>query len=416
MLAAEQFTGEKMSEPYLACVGCGHEYPMDVVNARCHRCDEPLEVKFDLGSVPRNWFQTRRSGFFGLRYAPFYSYLKTNPALCLGEGQTALLNSVFATQKIGLKVLFFKNETQNPTWTFKDRGTACSIQNAVALGFKRFGTLSSGNMGASVAAYGGRAGMDTFIMLKDNVPLEKIEALTIYGAKAFQVHGDYRQLYQKLLKIGSDHNIYFSLSDDPMRVEGYKSLAFELFEQMQGQLPDYLAVPLGSGGLCRGIFKGFEELRDTGMAANTPKFIGVQPEGNSPTVDAFEKGRERIEPFQNSLTLDHVLENPYPPSGNQVLRKLTASGGILLKVDNEAILNAMLLLSREGIFAQPASATSLAGLIQAVKRELIPADSRAVVVVTGSGLKYPPVLKEFNFSPLSVELDQLPQALAAAMQ
>jgi len=200
---------------------------MSVVNTRCHSCDEPLEIKFDLGSVPRNWFQTQRSGFFGLRYEPFYSYLKTNPALCLGEGQTSLLSSVLVTQKIGLKELFFKNETQNPTWTFKDRGTACSVQNASALGYKRFGTLSSGNMGASVAAYGGRAGMDTFIMLKDTVPREKIEA---------------------------------------------------------------------------------------------------------------------------------------------------------------------------------------------VKRKLIPADSRVVVVVTGSGLKYPPVLKEFNFSPVSVELDQLPQALAAVMQ
>jgi threonine synthase len=338
-----------------------------------------------------------------------------NPALSLGEGQTSLLSSVFVTQKIGLKELFFKNETQNPTWTFKDRGTACSVQNAFGLGYKRLGTLSSGNMGASVAAFGSRAGLDTFIMLKDNVPLEKIEALTIYGARAFKVYGDYRQLYQKLLKIAKDHHIYFSLSDDPLRVEGYKSLAFELFEQMEGRLPDYLAVPLGSGGLCRGILKGFEELRDTGITAETPKFIGVQAEGNSPTVDAFEKGRDRIEQFQNSLTLDHVLENPYPPSGNQVLRKLRTNNGILLKVNNEAILDAMLLLSQEGIFAQPASATSLAGLIQAVKRNLIPADSRAVVVVTGSGLKYPPVLKEFNFLPVSVELDQLPQALAAAM-
>jgi threonine synthase len=405
-----------MNEPYLECVGCGHEYPMSMVNTRCHDCDEPLEVKFDLASVPRNWFQTQRSGFFGLRYAPFYSYLKMNPTLCLGEGQTSILESNFATQKAGLKELFFKNETQNPTWTFKDRGTACSVQNAFALGYQRLGTLSSGNMGASVAAYGSRAGMDTFIMLKENVPREKIEALAIYGATAFKVSGDYRQLYQKLLEVGSDHRIYFSLSDDPLRVEGYKSLAFELFEQMEGRLPDYLAVPLGSGGLCRGILKGFEELRDTGIAAHTPKFIGVQAEGNSPTVDAFEKGRERIEQFQNSLTLDHVLENPYPPSGNQVLRKLRANNGILLKVDNEAVLDAMLLLSREGIFAQPASATSLAGLIQAVKRKLIPADSRAVVVVTGTGLKYPPVLKEFNFSPVSVDLDHLPQALGDAMQ
>jgi threonine synthase len=405
-----------MSEHYLECVGCGRDYPTSTVNARCHQCDEPLEVRFDLGSVPHNWFQTQRTGFFSRRYTPFYPYLEPNPLFSLGEGQTSLLRSVFTAEKLGLQELFFKNETQNPTWTFKDRGTACSVQNAFALGYRRFGTLSSGNMGASVAAYGSRADMDTFIMLKDNVPQEKIDALTIYGARAFKVYGDYGELYARLLEIGNQHQIYFSLSDDPLRVEGYKSLAFELLEQMDGQLPDFLAVPLGSGGLCRGILKGFEELRDSGITMQLPGFIGVQAVGNSPTVDAFEKGADRIERFQNSLTLDHVLENPYPPSGNQVLRKLRATNGLLLKVDNEAILRAMRLLSQEGIFAQPASATALAGLMQAVNKKMIPAGSRVVVVVTGSGLKYPPVLKDFNFSPVSVELDQLPQALEAALK
>jgi threonine synthase len=278
-------------------------------------------VKFDPGKVAKDWFKVHQADFFAERYAPFYSYLKTNPSLSLGEGQTSLLPSAHLKEKIGITDLWFKNETQNPTWTFKDRGTACSIQNALALGYERFGTLSSGNMGASVAAYGGRAGMQTFIMLKDNIAREKIEALSVYGAQAFKVYGDYGKLYNRLLEIGKDYDIYFSLSDDPLRVEGYKTLAFELFEQMQGQLPDYLAVPLGSGGLCRGILKGFEELRAADFTATIPKFIGVQAQGNSPTVDAFENGRERIEPFENSLTLDHVLENPYPP----VLKELDLS-------------------------------------------------------------------------------------------
>ena len=404
-----------MSEPYLECVGCGRDYPIRTVNTRCE-CDEPLEVKFNLGSVPRNWFQTQRSGFFAGRYAPFYPYLDPDPSFSLGEGQTSLLRSVFLVEKLGLKELFFKNETQNPTWTFKDRGTACSVQNAFALGYGRFGTLSSGNMGASVAAYGSRAGMDTFIMLKDNVPREKIDALTIYGAKAFQVYGDYGELYTRLLEFGNHLHIYFSLSDDPLRIEGYKSLAFELLEQTDGQLPDFLAVPLGSGGLCRGILKGFEELRDSGIILQVPRFVGVQAAGNSPIVDAFEKGADHIERFRNSSTLDHVLENPYPPSGNQVLRKLKANNGLLLKVNNESILTAMRVLSQEGIFAQPASATALAGLIKAVNNKMILPGSRVVVVVTGSGLKYPPILKEFDLSPVSVKLDQLPQALETVLK
>ena len=404
-----------MSKYHLECSNCSMDYPMSTVNARCHQCDEPLEVRLNLRSVPKNWFQTKRNGLFALRYAPFYPYLDPNPLFSLGEGQTSLLRSVFTVEKLGLKELYFKNETQNPTWTFKDRGTACSIQNAFALGYRRFGTLSSGNMGASVAAYGSRAGMDTFIMLKDNVPREKIDALTIYGAKAFKVYGDYVELYTRLLEIGNHHQIYFNLTDDPLRIEGYKSLAFELLDQLEGKLPDFLAVPLGSGGLCRGILKGFEELRDAGITSQIPAFIGVQAAGNSPIVDAFENGNDRVERFKNSLTLDHVLENPYPPSGNQVLRKLKLNHGTLLKVNNESILNAMRLLSQEGILAQPASATALAGLILAVDNKVIPDHSRAVVVVTGSGLKYPPVLREFGASSVSVDLDQLPQALESAL-
>jgi len=404
-----------MSEPYLECVDCGRDYPMRTVNARCRQCDEPLEVRFNPGAVSRDQFQTQRSGFFARRYAPYYPYLDPNPLFSLGEGQTTLLRSVITAEILGLAELYFKNETQNPTWTFKDRGTACSVQNAFALGYRRFGTLSSGNMGASVAAYGSRAGMETFIMLKDNVPQEKIDALTIYGARAFKVYGDYAKLYSALLEIGNRHRIYFSLSDDPLRIEGYKSLAFELLEQMDGHLPDFLVVPLGSGGLCRGILKGFEELRDSGVASQIPGIIGVQATGNSPTVDAFEQGADWIEPFENSLTLDHVLENPYPPSGNQVLRKLRANNGLLLKVANESILKAMRLLSQEGIFAQPASATALAGLMQAVHKKMIPAGCRVVVAVTGSGLKYPPILKKFDNRPVSVQLDQLAQAIEDVM-
>ena len=399
-----------MTEPYMECVGCGRDYPMSIVNSRCRGCDEPLEVRFN-PDVPPDGFQSQRYGLFAGRYAPFYPYLKPNPLYSLGEGRTNLLRSVHTAEKLGLEALLLKNETRNPTWTFKDRGTACSVQNARALGYRRFGTLSSGNMGASVAAYGSRAGMDTFIMLKDNVPREKIDALTIYGARAFQVYGDYGELYTRLLEIGNRHEIYFSLSDDPMRVEGYKSIAFELFEQMNGQLPDFLAVPLGSGGLCRGILKGFEELKQSGIISAMPRIVGTQAAGNSPTVDAFEKSADRIERFHNSLTLDHVLENPYPPSGNQVLRKLRAYKGILLKVNDEEILKAMQLLARDGLFAQPASATALAGLARAVEHKLISAGSRAVVVVTGSGLKYPPVLKNFDNSPISVDLDELPRTI-----
>jgi len=400
-----------MRQSKLECVKCGRNFPLEHVNARCQDCDEPLEVRYDLNSIPRDWFKKPREGAFFERYAPFYSYLKTNPALSLGEGGTSLIRSNRIKEKVGLKELLFKNETQNPSWTFKDRGTALSLQNAFSLGYRRIGTLSSGNMGASVAAYGSRAGMDTFILLKANVPQEKIDALTVYGAKAIQVSGNYGDVYNRTSEIGNLFDIYFSISDEPMRVEGYKSLAFEIYEQMECYPPDYVAVPVGSGGLCRGVLKGFEELHEVGFIDRVPTFIGVQTHGCSPTVDAFEKGKDRIEPFEDPLTLDHDLENPNPPSGNQVIRKIRSNGGVLLKVSNEEILDAELPLAKEGIFAQPASATALAGVIRCMGNDPVPRDARVVTVVTGSGLKYPPVVEEFELSSISTSLDRLADTL-----
>jgi len=391
----------------LECVKCRGNFPLDLVNARCPDCDEPLEVRYDLGSIPRDWFNTPRKGSLFEKYAPFYSYLRSDAALSLGEGQTSLIRSNRIGEKIGIKELLFKNETQNPTWTFKDRGTALSLQNAVSLGYRRIGTLSSGNMGASVAAFGSRAGMDTFILLKANVSREKIDALAVYGVKAIRVSGNYGDVYNRTSEMGKQFHIYFTISDEPMRIEGYKSLAFEVFEQMECRPPDYVAVPVGSGGLCRGVLKGFEELHEVGFIDRVPTFIGVQTQGCSPTVDAYERGKDRIEPFKDPLTLDHVLENPYPPSGNQVIRRIRSNGGILLKVSNEEILDAQLLLAKEGIFAQPASATALAGVVRCVEKGLIPRDARVVTVVTGSGLKYPSVLKEFDYCPISTSLDGL---------
>lgn len=403
-----------MSDYQLTCVNCSQNYSLNTINSRCHECDEPLELRYDLSEIPNQWFQTRRTGCFALRYEPFYPYLNPRAFLSMGEGQTPLLESVSLGKKIELKKLMFKNDTLNPTWSFKDRGTAYSIQNAVKLGYQRLGTLSSGNMGASVAAYGNRAGMKTLVFLKENVSKEKIGAIAIYGGEVFQVIGDYSKAYQSLLEIGTTQNIYFSLSDDPWRCEGYKSLAFEIYEQTNGQLPDFLAVPVGSGGLFRGILKGFEELKECGITSIVPKMIGVQSAENSPLVDAFEKKADHVESYPHSNTLDHVLENPRPPSGNQVLRKLKTNRGFLIKVSNEEILRATRLLAEEGIFAQSASATCLGGVIQAKERNLINGDSIVITVITGSGLKYPPILKEFNFSPTKIEHDQLSKIFKTA--
>jgi threonine synthase len=411
MSSRDVLTREPVTEPRLVCVACRRAAPLVGVPSRCDRCDEPFEVEYAISRADRDG-GTRRGSVFE-QFATFYPFLAIDSRMSLGEGRTPLVRSVGTARELGLQNLYFKNETVNPTWTFKDRGTACAVQHAVATGFTRFGTLSSGNMGASVAAFGRRAGLDTFVLLKAGTPREKVEAIAVHQVHVLLVSGHYDDIYQRALDIGREHGVYFSLSDEPMRIEGYKTLAFELVDQLGGEAPDFVATPVGSGGLSRGILKGFEELARAAIIERVPRMIGVQSEGCSPIADAYLSGADRIQRCSSPLTLDHVLENPAPPSGNQLLRKFRASGGLMTKVGNDAIVAAARQLAREGLFAQPASATALAGIARLVGSGELPREARIVSVVTGTGLKYPAALQAYGLSVTETPIESLPDVVAS---
>ncbi|ALV62737.1 Threonine synthase [Thermococcus sp. 2319x1] len=358
----------------LKCTACGREYSMRKPYQRCE-CGEPLELE-PFESVPgigrRVW--KRFSGFF-----PF----DLKPELSLGEGDTPLTKAKKLSREIGVKV-YLKNETTNPTWSFKDRGTYLGIHRALQLGFKKIGTVSTGNMAASVAAYGAFAGLETYILVSSTIAEEKLKALEVYGAKIVKVHGDYGELYYKSLEIGQKKGIYFINSDDPFRVEGYKSISFEIIEEIT---PDYVLVPTSSGGLLRGVVKGFLELKKSGLIENLPRFVVVQAEGCSPICRAFREGKEKIERFKSPHTIAHAIENPYPPSGNAVLRRLKELSGLCVTVRDEEILEAQRALGREGLFVQPASATGVAAIRKLREREAIEKGAKVVGILTGAGLK-----------------------------
>ena len=358
----------------LKCTACGKEYSMRKPYQRCE-CGEPLELEL-FKSVPgigrRVW--ERFSGFF-----PF----ELKPELSLGEGDTPLIKAKKLSKELGVK-LYLKNETTNPTWSFKDRGTYLGIHRALQLGFKKIGTVSTGNMAASVAAYGARAELETYILVSSTIAKEKLKALAPYGAEVIKVHGDYGELYYKSLEIGQRKDIYFINSDDPFRIEGYKSISFEIIEETT---PDYVVIPTSSGGLFRGIVKGFLELKESGLIEKLPRFVTVQAEGCSPICKAFNNGKEKIERFENPHTIAHAIENPYPPSGNVVLRRLRELDGLCVAVSDEEILNAQKELGREGLFVQPASATGIAAIRKLREKGIIEENSRIVSILTGAGLK-----------------------------
>jgi threonine synthase len=354
----------------LKCTACGREYPLEKHLQRCEKCNEPLEVEIVRGA-PKNGKSVWE------RYREFYSYTDLDMKYSLGEGDTPLIK--MENLSYGENEVYVKNETTNPTWSFKDRGTFVALNRAKNLGFDKIGVVSTGNMASSVAAYGSRAGMKTYVLVSSFIPEEKLAQISIYGARIFKVRGDYGALYFKSLELGARMGIYFMNSDDPFRVEGYKSIAFEIGENVEA---DYVLVPTSSGGLFRGIYKGFVELKESGLIDKIPEMVAVQAEGCSPICRAFKERRSKIKKFENPHTIAHAIENPYPPSGNAVLRILKERGWKCIAVDDEGIINAQRLLARDGVFVQPASATSFAAF-----KKLKLKNKRVVLILTGSGLK-----------------------------
>jgi threonine synthase len=291
---------------------------------------------------------------------------------------------------------------------FKDRGTALAIQKAAALGFKRIGTVSTGNMAASTAAYGARAGIRTFVLLKEGTSRTSIQNAGVFGPVLVTVRGDYGRLFYESLKIGRKLGICFMNSIDPFRIEGYKVTGFEIFLQLGRQAPSSIFVPLSSGGHLLGLMRAFEDLERAGLISGYPIFVGVQAEGCAPLVRAFEAGRPKYERLKEARTIAHAISNPAPPAGNAVLKLVADHEGILVSVSDGEMLEAQrALASAEGLFCQPESAVSLAGLTKLRAQGRLTAGGSAVLVLTGSGLKAPQALDSLPLDVHELGLEDL---------
>ncbi len=284
------------------------------------------------------------------------------------------------------------------------------------MGYKRIGAVSTGNMAVSVAAYGAKAGLQTFILVSAKLPAEKLTPIAVHNPILIQVDGDYGQLYFDSLEISKRHDIYFINSDVPFRVEGSKTIAFEICEQMNFTVPDYVIVPTSSGGNIRGILKGFEEFKSCGLIKNVPKIICAQASGCSPIYTAYIRNEECITRVENPHTIAHALENPYPPSGNDVLRKIRRNGGLCVAVSEEEMLQAQQRLAKTaGIFGQPAAAVPLAAVKKLRKDKFFTAKDTIVCIVTGSGLKYMAVLEKRSFKIHTCRLEDLNKLIETAL-
>ena len=380
-----------MKEYELCCSGCGKTFPNDRLLLRCTVCGEPLDTpvikegKIKPGEKPGQSVLER--------YGDFFPFLNLGDDPRLGEGMTPLIRDDALAAEAGVAALFLKNETVNPTWSFKDRGTATGVIQAKNLGYGKIGTVSTGNMAVSVAAYGSRAGIKTLVLVSSAIPPEKVNPIAIYGPCLVKVEGDYSKMYDVSLEIGEKLGIAFINSDATMRVAGYKTMAYEICEQCGFDAPDYVIVPTSAGGQIRGIFRGFLDFYHCGYIDRLPVMVAAQAAGCAPIATAFEKGESRISRFMNPHTVAHAIENPFPPSGNGVLRVLKQYGGLSVTGDDPMILEAQRRLGAAGLFVQPESALTVAVVKKLADAGKIRANAKVVCVMSGSGLKYTAALE-----------------------
>ena len=396
------------------CLACGPLGSRDLFSPFCPRCGGPLLVAPVPRPGARRIHEDRALAIE--MFAEFLPLGRIEPSLSLGEGLTPLVGLGRIGASIGLSDVYAKNEAQNPTSSFKDRGSAVAVQKAVSLGAKRIGTVSTGNMAASTAAYGARAGLETFVLLKDGTSEASLQAAGVFGPRLVAVTGDYGGVSEASLTIGKALGILFMNSIDPFRLEGYKVTAFEIYLQLGRRAPGTVIVPLSSGGHLLGLMRGFGDLEREGLIAAYPRIVGVQAEACAPLARAFARGLPAYERSPSGPTIAHAIANPTPPAGNAVLRLVREREGTILSVSDAEMLAAQReLASAEGVFVQPESASTLAALRKLAADGRV-GDGPAVLVVTGSGLK---TLSRLVSAPVEVHrvaLDRLEAGLAGLVR
>jgi threonine synthase len=375
------------------CDRCTSEFSLSEPLNTCPHCGGLLEVQYDVSRMKRDlspqMYSTRETSVW--RWHEFYPLKESANVISLGEGGTPLIPSVYAGPKLGLSNLYFKNDTLMPTGSFKDRGFSLAISFAKELGVHQGLTYSSGNAGASFAAYAARAGIESTVLVEYLANPVKKAMISLYGANVATLYFESMTEITDMLEKGVKELEMYQFVNfiNPLRHEAMKSYAFEISEAFGWNAPDVMVHPVGTGGGIWGAWKGYRELQSLGWIESLPRMVGVQPNATGPIVRAFQKGLKRAERYgDSSKTIAQSISGNAPiQGGERVLNAIYESGGFAESVTDDDILEAIRWLGHEGISAEPASAASLAAVKRGVAEGLIGTDERVVCVITGSGLK-----------------------------
>ncbi len=315
------------------------------------------------------------------KYGKHLPVTADTPIITLHEGETPLIRATNLEKIMPNLEIYFKFEGANPTGSFKDRGMTMAVSHAKEEGSKAIICASTGNTSASAAAYGARAGMKCVVIIPDGkIAMGKLAQAIVYGAKIIPINGNFDQALELVKYISEKYPITLVNSINPYRIEGQKTSAFEICDEL-GDAPDYLCLPVGNAGNITAYWKGFKEYHKKGLSKSLPHMFGFQASGASPIVDGA--------PVQHPETIATAIRIGNPASWDKAVEAIEQSNGFIDKRTDEQILEAYNLLAKqEGIFAEPASAISLAGLIYSYKIGKI-TSGRVVCILTGNGLKDP---------------------------
>src|SRR5688572_11870367 len=372
----------------LKCRECGKEYDPQFRYV-CEECFGPLDVLYKEVKVDRKTFELREKTYW--RYFELLPIANKSNIVNLNAGLTPLQYADNLGNRLGLKSLYIKNDSVNPTFSFKDRPAGVAVSRANETKLKAVGCASTGNLASATAAHAAKAGLPCYIFAPSDLEHVKIAQALSYGAEFVSVEGTYDDANRVAAIIGDSKGIgVVNINMRPYYVEGSKTLAYEVAEQLGWKLPDSLIIPVGSGAMLNAICKGFEELHALGLtdSPKNMKIIAAQPHGCAPIVDAWKRNSDEVIPVERPETIAKSLAIGDPGDGLYVLKRLKQYNGLAEEVNDSEIADGIMLLAQtEGIFTEPAGGVSVAVLRKLVEEGKIDKNERAVCYVTGNGLK-----------------------------
>ena len=405
---------------HLACRECSREFSLDPINV-CDFCFGPLEVQYDQGAIQAR--VTRERIEAGPR--SIWRYKDMLPVdddyiVDLNVGFTPLLRANNLARELGMRELWIKNDTCNPSWSFKDRVVAVASSRARQLGFETLACASTGNLANAVSAHAARAGMRAVVFIPHDLEAGKVLGSAIYHPTIVAVNGSYDDVNRLCSELADNrHWAFVNINVRPYYSEGSRTLAFEVAEQLGWRAPRQCVAPMASGSLFTKIHKGFEELQTYGLIDEAEvRMVGAQATGCSPIATAWQNDTTNIRPVKpNTIAKSLAIGNP--ADGYYALKTMAATdGGAASVSDDEVVEGIQLLAQTEGVFAETAGGVTIAGLRQAIEREIIDPEESTVAFITGGGLKTADAVEPHVTRPIPVEgtLQSFEDAFAAAGQ